>query len=95
MKRIVLTLMLLTLASGLALGQEEGQVAAAPDRGDQGDGPFEKLIIRGLCPNHWPIGSVEKIPVDFLLDKTTVVPVELLPHRFKVENRVSLVFFCW
>ena len=47
MKRIVLLFMALALVSGLALGAEEGAVKAAPDRGDQGDGPFEKLIIRG------------------------------------------------
>jgi len=48
MKRIVLLFMALALVSGLALADDEGAVKAAPDRGNQGDGPFEKLIIRGV-----------------------------------------------
>jgi imidazolonepropionase-like amidohydrolase len=67
----------LLLTAGLPdLGwtQEEGSVAAAPDRGDQGDGPFERLIIRGATvidgTGAPPVG-----PVDIVIEGNRIAEV--------------------
>jgi imidazolonepropionase-like amidohydrolase len=46
-KIIVVVFLALLMTTTMTWGQE-GAVKAAPDRGDQGDGPFERLIIRGV-----------------------------------------------
>ncbi len=42
-----IAILVLVLVAGVATAQDRPQVEPAPDRGDEGDGPFERLIIRG------------------------------------------------
>ena len=61
-------------SSETARSQERGSVAAAPDRGDQGEGPFERLIIRGATvidgTGGPPVG-----PVDIVIEGNRIVQV--------------------
>ncbi len=67
-------LFLVASSSETARSQERGSVAAAPDRGDQGEGPFERLIIRGATvidgTGGPPVG-----PVDIVIEGNRIVQV--------------------
>lgn len=58
----------------MASAQEPGSVAAAPDRGDQGEGPFERLIIRGATlidgTGAPPVG-----PVDIVVEGNRIASI--------------------
>jgi hypothetical protein len=58
----------------LGWSQERRTVAPAPDRGDQGEGPFERLIIRGATvidgTGAPPVG-----PIDIVIEDNTIVEV--------------------
>jgi hypothetical protein len=74
--RIVLvacaSLALLASLPDTSWGQEQNTVAPAPDRGDQGEGPFERLIIRGGTvidgTGAPPVG-----PVDIVIEGNRIV----------------------
>ncbi len=68
------------LAAGLpeqTVCQEELPVAPAPDRGDQGDGPFDRLIIRGATVIDGT-GAPPVSPVDIVVEGNRIVEIRVV-----------------
>ena len=63
-KEVALVFMFLLVLIPATTGSAQ-EVAHAPDRGDQGDGPFERLIIRGATiidgTGAPPVGPVDLV----------------------------------
>ncbi len=57
-----------------ALAQEAGQMIPAPDRGDQGEGPFERLIIRGAIVIDGA-GAPPQGPMDLVVEGNRIAEV--------------------
>jgi imidazolonepropionase-like amidohydrolase len=71
-----------TLATNVAVAQEEGQVKGAPDRrSDEGQGPFDRMIIRGgiLIDGS---GAPARGPVDIVVENNRIVSIHNVgvPH---------------
>lgn len=70
-----ITFILVLALASVGASQEEGSVAPAPDRGEQGDGPFERLIIRGATvidgTGAPPVG-----PVDIVIEGNRIAEVK-------------------
>jgi imidazolonepropionase-like amidohydrolase len=67
------------LALGTGYGQEE--LKPAPPRGNQGEGPFEKLILRGATLIDGT-GAMPRGPVDIVIEKNRIVEIKNVgvPH---------------
>jgi hypothetical protein len=74
-KKITILLIVLSIMPVLALGQQRRRApAAAPDRGDQGDGPFERLIIRGAYMIDGA-GAPPQGPVDIVVEGNRIAQI--------------------
>ena len=68
--------MVVGLTAGSAVAaQEAAEMIPAPDRGDQGEGPFERLIIRGATVIDGT-GAPPRGPVDLVIEGNRVVEVK-------------------
>jgi imidazolonepropionase-like amidohydrolase len=68
------------LALGTGYGQEE-DLKPAPPRGNQGEGPFERLILRGATLIDGT-GALPRGPVDIVIEKNRIVEIKSVgvPH---------------
>ena len=55
--------------------EQQEQMVPAPDRGDQGEGPFERLIIRGAIVIDGA-GAPPQGPMDIVIEQNRIVSVE-------------------
>ena len=68
--------MVVGLTAGSAVAaQEAAEMIPAPDRGDQGEGPFERLIIRGATVIDGT-GAPPRGPVDLVIEGNRIVEVK-------------------
>ncbi len=70
-------ILVLVLVAGVAAAQtqERQPVEPAPDRGDQGDGPFERLIIRGATVIDGT-GAPPRGPIDIVIEQNRIVEIK-------------------
>jgi imidazolonepropionase-like amidohydrolase len=61
------------LALGTGYGQED--LKPAPPRGNQGEGPFEKLILRGATLIDGT-GAMPRGPVDIVIEQNRIVEIK-------------------
>src|SRR3972149_4941378 len=65
-----------TVAAGFAIAQEdEERVKPAPDRGNQGEGPFERLILRGAMVIDGT-GAAAQGPMDIVIEGNRIAEVK-------------------
>ncbi|HSF20044.1 MAG TPA: amidohydrolase family protein [Vicinamibacteria bacterium] len=77
-RRISKALALIWLAALLASpawSQEEESLVSAPPRGDQGEGPFDRLILRGATLIDGT-GAMPRGPVDIVIEGNKIVDIE-------------------
>jgi imidazolonepropionase-like amidohydrolase len=74
-KRFRVVLVALLFVPALASSQQRRTPAAAPDRGDQGDGPFERLIIRGATVIDGT-GAPPQGPMDIVIEGNKITQVK-------------------
>ena len=68
--------MVIGLTAGSAVAaQEAAEMIPAPDRGDQGEGPFERLIIRGATVIDGT-GAPPRGPMDLVIEGNRIVEVK-------------------
>ena len=68
--------MVVGLTAGSAVAaQEAAEMIPAPDRGDQGEGPFERLIIRGATVIDGT-GAPPLGPMDLVIERNRIVEVQ-------------------
>ena len=74
-------ILVLTLVAGVASAQDRPQVEPAPDRGNQGEGPFERLIIRGANVIDGT-GAPPAGPRDIVIEQNRIVEIKSVgtPH---------------
>lgn len=74
------TIATLVLAGGLTV-QSRAQMVPAPDRGSQGDGPFERLILRGAVVIDGT-GAPPAGPTDIVIEQNRIVEIKSVgtPH---------------
>ena len=74
-------ILVLVLVAGVATAQDRPQAEPAPDRGDQGDGPFERLIIRGATVIDGT-GAPPAGPTDIVIEQNRIVELKSVgsPH---------------
>jgi imidazolonepropionase-like amidohydrolase len=74
--RIGATLALLAALASFAIAQEdEERVKPAPDRGNQGEGPFERLILRGAMVIDGT-GAAAQGPMDIVIEGNRIAEVK-------------------
>ncbi|MFQ5790148.1 MAG: amidohydrolase family protein [Acidobacteriota bacterium] len=76
-KSTVLALVLFHAIATLCWSQEREEVLPAPDRGDQGEGPFERLIIRGATMIDGT-GAPPRGPVDIVIEGNRIGEIKSL-----------------
>ena len=68
--------MIIAMSAGSAVAaQEAAEMSPAPDRGDQGEGPFERLIIRGATVIDGT-GAPPRGPVDLVIEGNRITEVQ-------------------
>ncbi len=75
LRTILLTAALAGFASLAAAQEEEESVKPAPDRGSQGDGPFERLILRGAMVIDGT-GAAAAGPMDIVIEKNRIAEIK-------------------
>ena len=70
-KPFALAILFTMLALGVASAQEES-LKPAPPRGNQGEGPFDRLILRGATLIDGT-GAMPRGPVDIVIEKNRIV----------------------
>jgi len=77
-----------TLIVGFASAQERRQMTPAPERGSQGDGPFERLILRGANVIDGT-GAPPAGPIDIVIEQNRIVEIKSVgtPHIAIDESR--------
>ena len=75
MTRMTHALIVALFLAGAALAQNEPQVRPAPDRGTQGDGPFERLILRGAIVIDGT-GAPPSGPTDLVIEGNRIAEVK-------------------
>jgi imidazolonepropionase-like amidohydrolase len=67
--------LVVSLASPAITQEDEESVKPAPDRGSQGEGPFDRLVIRGATVIDGT-GAPPQGPVDIVIEKNRIVEVK-------------------
>jgi imidazolonepropionase-like amidohydrolase len=75
LRRILLATFALALLSAFSAAQEDASVKPAPDRGSQGEGPFDRLILRGAMVIDGT-GAPPAGPVDIVIEKNRIAEVK-------------------
>ena len=73
--RSLATVSLICLVALGAVAWAQDELIPAPDRGDQGEGPFERLIIRGATLIDGT-GAMPRGPVDIVIENNRIVRVQ-------------------
>ena len=74
-RRLGAALIVIGLAvGGSASAQEATEMIPAPERADQGDGPFERLIIRGVIVIDGA-GAPPQGPIDLVIEGNRIAEV--------------------
>lgn len=86
-RRLAFTTILLVAAlPAAAATQERAHVEPAPERGDQGEGPFERLIIRGATVIDGT-GAPPAGPTDIVVEQNRIVEVKSVgPPQIPIDE---------
>ncbi len=74
-KSLPLAIFFTMLALGIGYAQEKEELKPAPPRGNQGEGPFDKLILRGATLIDGT-GAMPRGPVDIVIEGSRITEVK-------------------
>ena len=80
-RKAITVAMLLMIAQAVSVASQDSQRIPAPDRGSQGEGPFERLIIRAATVIDGT-GAPPRGPVDIVIERNRIVEIKSVgvPH---------------